>query len=304
MELKLDIKSNALDSFNEALVKFESGQQGNPTAFKFSILHLSHCLELVLKMYVQTLDKDLVYSKCYKHLVKKAKEDSVDLLAAHVSLVASGFDFSTLLVGQTNPYTITVDQALSIVVNETCSSTGNKFVDDQFITDITDMKDLRNSIEHYEFEFTVKEVRLCIGRLVRGLDEFTDIFSLFSLENEVGKDRFSVFSVLVDEYEHAVSEAHHDVTEAKNASFRGVRPKHTMFIEWNVYYCESCHYDTLIPNEDSLTGYRCTYCKNEESGEIEIDCDICGSPWANREMSYWGEEVGNVCPRCVDPEAY
>ncbi|MBE0444932.1 hypothetical protein [Psychrobacter sp. FME5] len=304
MELKLDIKSNALDSFNEALAKFESGQQGNPTAFKFSILHLSHCLELVLKMYVQTLDEDLVYSKCYKHLVKKAKEDSVDLLAAHVSLVASGFDFSTLLVGQTNPYTITVDQALSIVINETCSSTGNKFVDDQFITDITDMKDLRNSIEHYEFEFTVKEVRLCIGRLVRGLDEFTDIFSLFSLENEVGKDRFSVFSVLVDEYEHAVSEAHHDVTEAKNALFRGVRPKHTMFIEWNVYYCESCHYDTLIPNEDSLTGYRCTYCENEESGEIEKDCDICGSPWANREMSYWGEDVGNVCPRCVNPEAY
>lgn len=304
MELKLDIKSNALDSFNEALAKFESGQQGNPTAFKFSILHLSHCIELVLKMYVQTLDENLVYSKCYRKLVSQAKEDNVDLLAAHVSLAASGFDFSTLLVGQTNPYTITVDQALSIVANETCSSTGNKFVDQEFITDITDMKDLRNSIEHYEFEFTVKEVRLCIGRLVRGLDEFTDIFSLFSLENEVGKDRFSVFSVLVDEYEHALSEAHHDVIEAKNALFRGVRLKHTMFIEWNVYYCESCHHDTLIPNKDSLTGYRCTYCGNEESGEIEVDCDVCCLPWANSEMSYWGDEVGNVCPRCANPEAY
>ncbi|WP_350562849.1 hypothetical protein [Psychrobacter sp. CAL346-MNA-CIBAN-0220] len=304
MELKLDIKSNALDSFNEALAKFESGQQANPIALKFSILHLSHCIELVLKMYVQTLDENLVYSKCYRKLVSKAKEDNVDLLTAHASLAASGFDFSTLLVGQTTPHTITVEQALSIVANETCSSTGNKFVDQEFITDITDMKDLRNSIEHYEFEFTVKEVRLCIGRLVRGLDEFTDIFSLFSLENEVGKDRFSVFSVLVDEYEHALSEAHHDVIDAKNALFRGTRPKHTTFIEWNVYYCESCHHDTLILNKDSLTGYRCTYCGNEESGEIEVDCDVCGLPWANSELSYWGDEVGNVCPRCVDPEAY
>lgn len=304
MELKLDIKSNALDSFNEALAKFESGQQSNPTSFKFSILHLSHCIELVLKMYVQTLDENLIYSKCYRHLVKKAKADSVDLLTAHASLAASGFDFSTLLVGEINPYTITVDQALSIVADETCSYTGNKFVDEQFITDITNMKNLRNAIEHYEFEFTVKEVRLCIGRLVRGLDEFTDIFSLFSLESEVGTDRFSVFSVLVDEYEQDISEAHHDVTEAKTALFRGVRPKHTMFIEWNVYYCESCHHDTLIPNEDSTTGYRCTYCGNEESGEIEVDCDICGLPWAKSELSYWGDEVGNVCPRCVNPEAY
>ena len=304
MELKLDIKTNAIDSFNEALAKFESGQLGNPTAFKFSILHLSHCIELVLKMYVQTLDESLVYTRCYKHLVRKAKEDGVDLLAAHVSLAASGFDFSRLLVGIANPHTITVDQALSIVANETCDFTGNKFVDEQFITDITNLKDLRNSIEHYEFEFTVKEIRLCIGRLVRSLDEFTDIFSLFSLENEVGKDRFSVFSVLVDEYEHALSEAHNDVIDAKNALFRGVRLKHTMFIEWNVYYCEECGHDTLIPNEDSLTGYRCTYCENEESEEIESDCDICGTPWANGELSYWGDEVGSVCPRCVNPEAY
>jgi hypothetical protein len=304
LKLKLDIKSNALDSFNEALSKFESGEQGDIKSFKFSILHLSHCIELVLKMYIQTLDEDLVYLKCYKKLTQKAKEANVDLLAAYKLLEESEFDFSTLINGHTNPYTITVDHVISIAKNEICSITGNKFVDQDFINDINWMKGLRNSIEHYEFEFTVKEVRLCIGRLVRGLDEFTDVFSLFNLESEVGKDKFHVFSVLADEYEQTLSEAHHEVKETEDALYRGTHPKEQMFIEWNVYTCESCGNDTMIPNSDSSTGYKCTYCENEESEEIEVDCDACYSPWANGEMTYWDENLANVCPRCVNPEAW
>lgn len=255
-------------------------------------------------MYVQTLDEYLIFNRCYKAVVTKAKQESIDLLAAHTLLKSSGFDFSTLLVGHPEPYTINVSQALSLAIHEVCSITGNNFVDADFIKDIDWMKNLRNSIEHYEFEFTVKEVRLCIGRLVRGLDVFTDVFSLFSLEDEVGNDRLSTFTVLVDEYEHALSEAHYDVKEAKNKLFQGTRPSERMFIEWNTYHCYNCDNYTLIPNEDSLTGYRCTYCENEESEEIEVACDICDLPCANGEMSYWGEEVGSVCPRCVDPEAY
>lgn len=304
MKLKLDIKSNALDSFNEALVKFESGQSGNRTALKFSILHLSHCIELVLKLYVQTIDEYLIYRACYSKVIKASKDPNVSLLDAYASLKAGGLDFSTLIVGDPNPYTISVQEALTIVKNESCGSIGNEFVDVDFLTDVDRMKTLRNAIEHYEFEFELKQVRLLIGRLVRGLDNFTDVFSLFSLEKEVGEDRFSVFSVLVDEYEQTLSEAHYEVTETKDALFRSLRPKERIFHEWNVYYCEDCGHDTIIPNESSSTGYKCTYCGNEESEEIEIDCDVCGLPWANGELSYWGEEVGDICPRCVNPEAY
>lgn len=304
MKLKLDIKSNALDSFNEALVKFESGQNGNRTALKFSILHLAHCIELVLKLYVQTIDEYLIYRACYSKVNKASKDLKVSPLDAYTSLKASGLDFSTLIAGHPNPFTITVNQALSIVKNESCGSIGNKFVDVDFLTDVESMKTLRNAIEHYEFEFELKQVRLLIGRLVRGLDNFTDVFSLFSLEKEVGEDRFSVFSVLVDEYEQTLSEAHYEVTETRDALFRSLRPKERMFHEWNVYYCEDCGHDTIIPNGNSSTGYKCTYCGNEESEEIEVDCDVCGLPWANGELSYWGEEVGDVCPRCANPESY
>lgn len=306
MKFAFDIKENAIDSFNEALLKYEQGEAGDLKAFKFAITHLSHCIELVLKMYLQTLNESLVFSKCYKEIFKRAKSESVSLMAAYNLLKSEGFNFENLVTGLMEPHTVTVDQALSIAMCEVCGVTGNNFVDQDFIDDINWMKGLRNSIEHFQFEFTAKEVRLCIGRLVRGLAEFVDIFSLFDLEKEVGKEKYHVFEILADEYEHELKEASIDIVEAKHALFAGVRPKHQMHIEWNIYTCGSCGNNTMIPNQDSASGYRCTVssCGNEESEDIEVDCDICGSRWPNGEMSYWEDSYANVCPRCENPEAW
>lgn len=306
MKFKFDIKANAIDSFNEALTKYEQGQSGDLKAFKFSITHLAHSIELVLKMYLQTLDDDLVFSKCYQEVLKRSKADETDLLSAFNALESEDFDFGRLIQGHVSPHTVTVEQALSIAKCEVCGITGNYFVDQGFIDDINWMKDLRNSIEHFEFEFTAKEVRLCVGRLVRGLAEFTDIFSLFDLDEEVGEDRIHTFKVLADDYEHALLEANISVSEQKHLLFAGVRPKHQMFIEWNVYTCPSCGNDTMIPNDDSSTGYRCTLegCENEESEDIEVDCDICGTSWPNGEMTSWEDTYSYVCPRCENPEAW
>ncbi len=62
----------------------------------------------------------------------------------------------------------------------------------------------------------------------------------------------------------------------------------------------------MIPNNDSSTGYRCTFegCGNEESEEVEVDCDICGMPWPNGDMISWGDTYTYVCPRCENPEAW
>ncbi|MFI0472206.1 hypothetical protein ACGLWX_05705 [Halomonas sp. HMF6819] len=306
MKFKFDIKANAIDSFNEALTKYEQGQGGDLKAFKFSITHLAHSIELVLKMYLQSLDDNLVFSKCYKEVLKRSKMDETDLLSAFNALEGEGYDFGKLIQGHASPHTVTVEQVLSIAKCEVCGVTGNHFVDQDFIDDINWMKDLRNSIEHFEFEFTAKEVRLCVGRLVRGLVEFTDIFSLFDLDEEVGEDRIHTFKVLADEYEHALSEANISVSEQKHLLFSGVRPKYQMFIEWNVYTCPSCGNDTMIPNDDSSTGYRCTLegCENEESEDIEVDCDICSTPWPNGEMTSWEDTYSYVCPRCENPEAW
>lgn len=93
MKFKFDIKANAIDSFNEALAKYEQGLGGDLKAFKFSITHLAHSIELVLKMYLQTLDDNLVFSKCYKEVLKRSKADETDLLLAFNALENEGFDF-------------------------------------------------------------------------------------------------------------------------------------------------------------------------------------------------------------------
>ena len=112
MEYQLDIKGNALDSFNEALTKFEQGENGELRHYKFAILHLSHFLELVLKLYVSSVDKNLIFSKCYKHVEKRAKKEKVNLLQSYQLLRSEGFDFEAVLTNVSHPHTITLDQVL------------------------------------------------------------------------------------------------------------------------------------------------------------------------------------------------
>ncbi|MAC47575.1 MAG: hypothetical protein CMI12_12100 [Oceanospirillum sp.] len=203
------------------------------------------------------------------------------------------------------PHTVNVSMCLDFLESHLLSEP-EKFSDyPEFSKDVEWMKGLRNSIEHYEFRFTTRAVRLLIGRIVRGMIELTETFSLLDLEDEIGAKHFNVFSTLADEYEHYEQEALLTVKEAKKQAFRGVRPKHYMFVEWAIYPCPECNH-TMIPDERSPTGYACTFenCNNTESEDIEVDCDICGCPWPNGEMTQWTDTYDYVCPRCEDPEAW
>jgi len=298
MEYELDVKENALDSFNEALEKFEQGEAGELRHYKFAILHLSHFLELVLKLYIRSVDELLIFSKCFRVVEKRSKKEGINLLDAYELLVKENYDFSALINSVALPHTITLDQALEFSKCEKCSKTGVNFVDVDFCNDIEWIKGLRNNIEHYQFKLPPKEVRLCMGRLVRGVVEFLDIFSLFDLEEEVGREKYHVFEVLADEYSQLLKEAEREVQETEDKTFRGVRHKHYVFIDWNIYECPECSNNTLIPNQDSSTGYKCTFCSNEDSDEIEIPCDCCGAMDTSEEMASWVMDDGTVENRC------
>ncbi|HGE6737092.1 TPA: hypothetical protein ACGCBI_000515 [Serratia marcescens] len=73
MEYELDIKENAMDSLKEALAKYELGDQGEFRQYKFAILHFSHFLELILKLYISSVDEALLFSKCFRYVEKRAK---------------------------------------------------------------------------------------------------------------------------------------------------------------------------------------------------------------------------------------
>lgn len=298
MAYELDVKDNALDSFNESLSKFELGENGNVKEFKYAILNMCHFIELVLKLYVISIDENLVFSRCYKEVAKRAKKDSVDLLEAYQRMRSEKVDFLPFIAGHESPHTITLDKALDLAKCEKCSVTGVDFVDTDFCSDIEWIKGLRNDIEHYKFKLPPKEVRLCIGRLVRGVTEFVDTFGLFDLESEVGVEKLHIYTVLADEYSQLLKEAKLQVDMHKQEAYRGVRPKHIVFVEWDSYDCPECGNHTMIPNERSDTGYQCTFCENQESDNIEISCDLCGAKVPNRDLSSWETDEGEIEYRC------
>lgn len=69
-----------------------------------------------------------------------------------------------------------------------------------------------------------------------------------------------------------------------------------------IIYCVECASDSMIPENDSETGYRCVYCDNEYSDEIESDCTMCGITWPSDDLRrvVWTDEgdVEIICPRC------
>lgn len=296
-----NIKENSIDSLNEALDKFEQGQVGNVRAFKFAILCTAQFVELLLKQYLISVNPLLVYSKCFGAVQARAKADKASLKAAYEKLTAEGFDFERLIATIANPHTVKVDEALAFARLEICSITGVDLVDKEFADDIQWLKQLRNDIEHYQFALTAREVRLCIGRIVRSAIEFCDIFSLMDLGEEIGQNRFHVFEMLADEYTQFLTEAKEEIRLGRIEAFRGHRLKEYQFVEWNVYRCEECSENTMIPDPNSSTGYKCKmpHCGNEESGEIEVACDVCGVPCAIEDMEYWDEELSSICPNCA-----
>ncbi|EMH4033169.1 Uncharacterised protein [Klebsiella oxytoca] len=292
---ELDILNNALDSLNEALEKYEQGQGGNVRQHKFALLHFCHFMELILKYYLTTKNDNLIYKKVYDFILRKSRDEGLTLAEAYEELEEDGYDFSRLIAGNPNPFTITPDQILAFIKSDDAGIT------DEFITEISSMKALRNNIEHYKFEMDTKDVRIALGRLTRGFDEFYEYVGLGTLQQSINKAQLGIFQTLADEYEHNLAEAKVVAQEAHRDAFRGVRPKHYLFVNFTTYDCPACcESDLMIPNQESGTGYRCTHCGNEESDDIEVDCEICGASWPKGEMSSWVDTYTYTCPNCND----
>lgn len=298
VKYELDILGNAIDSLNESLDKYAQGQDGNVKAHKFAILNFCHFMELTIKYYISTVNEFLIYSKVFRIVSKRAKNDVISLIEAYKKLELEKFDFGSPIKNHINPHTITTDMALAYVESD------KEHFNSDLSSEIRGIKDLRNSIEHHKFEMNTKEVRLALGRLTRGFDEFTDVFSVIGLDSAIDKSQLGVFQTLADEYEHDLQEAKVEVRESHELAFRGVRPKHQIHINWNSYDCPECNNNNLmIPNDDAKTGFKCTMCGNEDSEEIEVDCEICGASWPIGEMSSWVGTYSHTCPDCNDFES-
>lgn len=194
------------------------------------------------------------------------------------------------------------DESLTIGLQEAINFLRNegKDLSEQFLKDITWLKKLRNRIEHYKFDMEVADVEATIGRLVHAFVEFDQAHANIELDDLIDSGQYDLFLELADNYDMNLKKAENEVDDACREN-RGDP-------DFNVYHCDQCDHDTMIPNSDSETGYRCTFCGSEESGDMEVRCGLCDMPWYIWQMKYldWtdNEDWMYVCPRCLGDPNY
>ncbi|EHH2514636.1 TPA: hypothetical protein ACGVAU_004534 [Vibrio vulnificus] len=248
-EHKLDLLDNAVDSLEEALVKFEEGEAGETKAYKFAVLHMAHFLELLFKYHLASIHPLLIYRDLFAKKVDKNK-------------------------------TVGLWECVNFINNESPDS-----ITPALRSDLEWIKKLRNSIEHHKFEMDVSEVRETIGRLFHSVTEFLESYSDLDLSEHISTHTKDTFSILSSEYEFSVYEAIKKAEEIENDNF--VDYTTDPDAPPSRLDCPECGHYTLALCAESSSGYRCTYCENEDSEDLPATCDICGLQSTVGELSAW-----------------
>lgn len=255
----LDLLENAIDSLNEAILKYMEGSEGNHNAYKFCILHYSHFLELLFKYYVYKAHPLLIYKNPF---AKKIDENSL---------------------------TIGLPDAIQFLKNE------GKDLSIEFLSDLDWIKQLRNKIEHHKFSMDVERVKECIGRLTKTVYEFNETYSDIDIAEYIENiDAYDVFIKLAETYKFKVAQAEKEADKIEAEAQCGLRPKEYDCSGFQRLSCPICKEYTFVGTGYKEEGYRCTLCGNTESEEIEVTCGICGVPSPKYEMNYTSES-GYIC---------
>ncbi|MFZ8200461.1 hypothetical protein [Alteromonas portus] len=257
---ELGLLDNALDSMSEALSKFEEGEEGEHKAYKFAVLHLAHFIELIFKHHIASKHSLLIYKDPFSKKLDRNK-------------------------------TIGLWECINFINNEVPEA-----VSPELRKDLEWIKKLRNEIEHHKFTMDVLQVRSTIGRLFRSVMEFLMDHTELDIESHIPVHTKETFKVLSDEYEFSIRtaiKAADEVEEANPIDYSSDPDAEPVRLD-----CPECGHFTLVFSADSCTGYRCTFCNNEESDELPGTCDICGVNTTQEELEHWPLEDGDVEARC------
>jgi DNA-directed RNA polymerase subunit RPC12/RpoP len=256
----LELFDNALDSLAEALSKFEEGDEGDYKSYKFAVLHMAHFIELIFKYHIASKHPLLIYKDPFAKKLDKNK-------------------------------TITLWEAVNFINNEAPDT-----VSSGFHSDLEWLKRLRNDIEHYKFTMDVPQVRRTIGRLFRSVLEFLSNYTELEVDAHIPSHTMKTFMVLSDEYEFTLRDAIREADKVESENY----PDYSTDTDADPVRldCPECNHPTLVFNDDSKTGFRCTFCGNEESEDLPSTCDICGTHTTQGELDYWEDEMGQLEGRC------
>jgi hypothetical protein len=249
MKLKLNLLENAIDSLEEGVRKYLDGEMGNSEALKFSVLHIAHFIELFFKYYVSKQHFLLIYDVADKKITNESK-------------------------------TINLHQAIEILGN--C---GLK-IEKRIVIDIKELKQLRNKIEHYEFELDIGRTREIIGKLIYDIVIFDKEHINTKINERLPSDLWNTLDHLSEAYKLKIESA---ISEAKQ-------------IGRETFICYSCGNDTQVVSEDGQLA-NCTYCN--ESEVMEECCLDCGQSFPMSHMELWNDKhAAYICEFCKDRVNY
>lgn len=237
---KLTLLENAVDSLNEALRKYNEGNDGDPKSYKFAISHFSHFIELMFKYYVSKSHPLLIYKNPFNKILETSK-------------------------GKGDAVTIGLWDAVQFLKNE------GKPVPEEFKKDMVWLKELRNKIEHHEFKMETRDVRLTLGRLVRAFIEFNKSHSDLNFDEKIDVLSYPTFMTLADEYKTQLEAARVTAREETDEDY-GYDCPHcgatdTVSLSGDLFTCHLC--------EQEDTAISCRECSTiiPESEAVDLDID-------------------------------
>jgi len=252
--VQFNLINNAKDSLKHAIGHLTTGGGPKPEDLKYAIRDVAHVIELLLKERLNRIHPAFVYQNVDKFKALDAK--TVDTETAITRLLTLA----------------------NVVLNKAALNT------------IKACRRVRNDIEHYEFEFDLKEAQGIIGRMLSFIFDFSRQYLSLDLEVEFRKD--DSWKGLIDIYEFW--EAHAATLEKQ-------------LLEQNIPYCEcpSCGAATF-----DLGKSKCLLCEHTDE---QIECEACGETiWVSESEMFGGmdgdEDSGvyeyeiTVCQECIARE--
>ncbi len=253
----------------------------------------------LLENSIDSLNEALVKYQDGKDGNEKAYKFCVQHLSHFLELIFKHYvTLSHPLLIYKNPFAKSIGhESQTIGLNEALNFLKNEGHDicKKFEQDIIWLKKLRNNIEHHKFSMAIEEIEDTIGRLMSAVVSFDESHENVDISSYISSEQYDLFHHLADTYEGRLRKAEEAVEHALQEDD-----------EIYVYHCYECNHETMIPDVESCSGYKCTFCNNEESDDIEVNCGGCGSSWPIWQMKTidWSD-TGNYesyCPYCLrDP---
>lgn len=196
--------------------------------------------------------------------------------------------------------TINIHKALNFLVNE-----GGVELPASFQADLRWFKELRNDVEHYQFELDAHQVRDVIARLLYDVDLVLQACGVqVDFVTMLDERNIALFAELSKEYEARLVAANQRVQMAREEAYSGVRPKFQDQVQFDVVNCDACGHETFRTNHESPTGFRCEFCGEQSTDEMPANCTMCDQPWTLGDLKFIEDWDGNghsesICPRCL-----